>query len=118
MFEFISNPVAVLLRKQEPRVSGAAFVALGSCLRRSTRRVLSRKVLESSAVAIVAVLVAGLAATAATVSLGVDSSVRPGDDFYGFANNNWLRATRIPEGASSVDSTTMLRELNAGRVRA
>ena len=65
-----------------------------------------------------AALAIGTALVAATPDVGVDRSVRPGDDFYRFANNNWLRAARIPEGASSVDSSTMLRALNAGRVRA
>ena len=64
----------------------------------------------------VAALAIGAALVAATAS--IETSTRPGDDFYGFANNDWLRAARIPEGASSEDSTAMLRVLNAGRVRA
>jgi putative endopeptidase len=29
---------------------------------------------------------------------GVDSSIRPGDDFFAYANGGWLRATAIPAG--------------------
>src|SRR5687768_2912407 len=29
---------------------------------------------------------------------GVDSSVRPGDDFFAYANGAWLAATEIPAG--------------------
>jgi putative endopeptidase len=29
---------------------------------------------------------------------GVDSNVEPGDDFFGYANGEWLRATEIPPG--------------------
>lgn len=46
----------------------------------------------------------------------VDPSVRPGDDFYGFANNAWMKATRLPEDQASVDSTSLLRAENARRV--
>src|SRR6185295_9912431 len=31
---------------------------------------------------------------------GVDSSVHPGDDFFAYANGEWLRATEIPAGAA------------------
>ena len=46
----------------------------------------------------------------------VDRSIRPGDDFYGFANGVWMKATRLPDGQSSIDSTSMLRAENARRV--
>ncbi|MEP6571898.1 MAG: M13 family metallopeptidase [Gemmatimonadota bacterium] len=29
---------------------------------------------------------------------GVDSSIKPGDDFFAFANGGWLKATEIPAG--------------------
>jgi len=44
-------------------------------------------------------------------------SVRPGDDFYAYANGPWLAETPMPAGRSTWDSTAMLRDLNAGRVR-
>lgn len=46
----------------------------------------------------------------------IDRSVRPGDDFYTFANGAWMKTTRLMDGQSSVDSTTMLRAENARRV--
>jgi len=48
----------------------------------------------------------------------VDRSIRPGDDFYRYANNNWLSATRLPDGVARVDTSAQLRALNARRVRA
>lgn len=65
-------------------------------------------------------LTVGTVAAAAPANLHteVDSSVRPGDDFYLYANRAWLRATRLPDGASSIDSTSMLRARNAARVKA
>jgi hypothetical protein len=64
-------------------------------------------------------LIAGVASAGVPASLHteVDASIRPGDDFYGYANHAWLQATRLPEGASSIDSSSMLRALNAQRVR-
>ncbi len=47
---------------------------------------------------------------------GVDASIRPGDDFYGYANGDWLKATRLPEGVASLDTSAMLRVENARRV--
>jgi len=64
-------------------------------------------------------LMAGTASAGAPASLhtGVDASIRPGDDFYGYANRAWMQATQLPEGASSIDSSSILRALNARRVR-
>lgn len=47
----------------------------------------------------------------------VDRSIRPGDDFYGYANNAWTRATQLPEGVSRIDTTTELRAESARRVQ-
>lgn len=47
----------------------------------------------------------------------VDPAVRPGEDFYAYANNAWLRATQLPTGASRIDTTAQLRAANAARVR-
>ncbi|WP_106639511.1 M13 family metallopeptidase [Allosphingosinicella vermicomposti] len=48
----------------------------------------------------------------------VDPSIRPGEDFYRYANNAWLSATQLPEGASRIDTTAQLRAENVRRVRA
>jgi len=47
---------------------------------------------------------------------GIDASVRPGDDFYGYANNVWLAATTRPDGVARIDTSSMLRAENARRV--
>jgi len=47
----------------------------------------------------------------------VTPSIRPGDDFYSYANDAWLKGTKLPEGASSIDTGAMLRAANAHRVR-
>ena len=49
---------------------------------------------------------------------GMDRSVAPGDDFFGFANGNWVKHTEIPADRSSYGSFTGLTEKAAGRTRA
>src|ERR1700761_7320604 len=52
-------------------------------------------------------------------ALGVeatDTSIKPGDDFYGFANNAWLKTTTLQPGQSKYDTTTVLRADTAKRV--
>ncbi|MEP7007316.1 MAG: M13 family metallopeptidase [Sphingomonas bacterium] len=58
-----------------------------------------------------------LSREAHVIAPAVDSSTRPGDDFYGFANNAWLKATQLPDGVSRLDTTTQLRAENARRVQ-
>lgn len=53
----------------------------------------------------------------ADLSTGVDTSIRPGDDFFGYANNRWLAATTRPDGVARIDTSSMLRIENARRVR-
>jgi predicted metalloendopeptidase len=52
-----------------------------------------------------------------TPDADIDHSVRPGDDFYRYANGNWLRTTAIPAGQSSYDSRAILVEKTSQRVR-
>jgi putative endopeptidase len=47
----------------------------------------------------------------------VDRSIRPGDDFYRYANGGWLAKTKIPMGASSIDTRAMVNEKTSQRVR-
>jgi len=47
----------------------------------------------------------------------MDRSVKPGDDFYRFANGGWLNAVTIPAGQSSYGTSAMLIEKTSGRVR-
>src|SRR5690349_11649150 len=47
----------------------------------------------------------------------MDRSVRPGNDFYRYANGGWLARTAIPSGQASYDTRAMLGERNTQRVR-
>ena len=39
---------------------------------------------------------------------GMDRSVAPGDDFFGYANGTWVKTTQIPEDRSSFNSFTSI----------
>ncbi|MBS0296365.1 MAG: M13 family metallopeptidase [Proteobacteria bacterium] len=47
---------------------------------------------------------------------GMDPSVRPGDDFYSFANGGWVKATAVP-AQGAYGTSAMLAARNAQRVR-
>ncbi|PWT83810.1 MAG: peptidase M13, partial [Acidobacteria bacterium] len=47
---------------------------------------------------------------------GMDRSIKPGDDFYRYANGSWLRATTIPEGRASYDTGAEIRKKTSERV--
>jgi putative endopeptidase len=47
----------------------------------------------------------------------LDSFIRPGDDFYRYANGGWLKANTIPAGQSSYDTRAMLAEKTSQQVR-
>ena len=32
------------------------------------------------------------------IESGIDTNIKPGDDFFGFANGAWFKATEIPAG--------------------
>jgi predicted metalloendopeptidase len=46
-----------------------------------------------------------------------DPGVKPGDDFYRYANGGWLKATTIPAGKPAYDTRAMLAEKTKERVR-
>jgi len=46
-----------------------------------------------------------------------DVSVKPGDDFYRYANGNWLALAVIPAGKQSFDTRAALAERVSGQVR-
>lgn len=50
-------------------------------------------------------------------SAGMDRSVKPGDDFYGYANGNWAKNTPIPADRSNFGMFTVLDELSMSRSR-
>jgi putative endopeptidase len=49
---------------------------------------------------------------------GMDTSVKPGDDFFRFANGKWAAATEIPADRSRFGAFDLLRDLSEIRVRA
>jgi len=48
---------------------------------------------------------------------GIDHAVKPGDDFFDYANGAWLKANEIPADRSSWGAWGVLSELNNKRVR-
>jgi predicted metalloendopeptidase len=46
----------------------------------------------------------------------MDRSIKPGDDFYRYANGGWLKAAVIPAGRTSYDTRVLLTEKTAGQV--
>jgi putative endopeptidase len=45
----------------------------------------------------------------------IDRSVKPGDDFYRFANGNWIKRTEIPPDRAGIDVFTKLADLSSQR---
>src|SRR3990167_9674194 len=41
---------------------------------------------------------------------GMDASVKPGDDFFSYANGTWVKTTEIPADRSSYNTFAVLRE--------
>lgn len=50
-------------------------------------------------------------------SQDIDRSVKPGQDFYRFANGTWLKTAKPSAGQTSLDIRSMLNQRNAQRVR-
>jgi putative endopeptidase len=57
----------------------------------------------------------GDSATSAQIS-GVDAGIRPGDDFFAYANGEWLKATDIPAGKQRWGAFNEIGELTRQRV--
>lgn len=49
---------------------------------------------------------------------GMDTSVRPQDDFFAYANGTWVRNTEIPADESGWGSFTILRDTGLAQLRA
>jgi putative endopeptidase len=47
---------------------------------------------------------------------GVDASIKPGDDFFAYANGGWLKATAIPAGRERWGARDEINELTRQRV--
>src|SRR4051794_18534968 len=48
---------------------------------------------------------------------GMDRTIAPGDDFYGFANGTWARNTPIPADRANYGMFIVLEELSLQRTR-
>jgi putative endopeptidase len=46
-----------------------------------------------------------------------DAAIRPGDDFYGYANGGWLKTVTLQPGQASYDTRAILNERTSQRVR-
>jgi putative endopeptidase len=47
----------------------------------------------------------------------MDTTQKPGDDFYRYANGGWLKTTTLPAGASTFDNRAIITERNTRQVR-
>lgn len=60
-------------------------------------------------------LVAGIHSTPAPahpdIEVGVDAGIRPGDDFFAYANGGWLEATQIPEDSPRWNARNEINDL-------
>lgn len=48
---------------------------------------------------------------------GMDKTVKPGNDFFGYVNGHWARTTPIPADRSSYGGFAVLRDLSEARLR-
>jgi predicted metalloendopeptidase len=46
----------------------------------------------------------------------VDATIRPGDDFFAYANGRWLKATKIPQGQQRWSARDEINELTRQRI--
>lgn len=65
-----------------------------------------------------AVLLVALAVAPAACGAADLPELRPGQDFYAYANAAWLRTTSIPDGRDSIDTSEELRQRARARIAA
>ena len=80
-------------------------------------RTISLTLLASLALAVVAVFAqdAAIRETHGVVLASIDRSVKPGDDYYRFANGEWIKHTEIPSDRAGMDVWTKLIDLSNQR---
>ena len=61
--------------------------------------------------------VASAAAVQNAYTQDMDRSIKPGDDFYRYANGGWIRTAVIPAGQPNYGTSAMLKEKTSERVR-
>jgi putative endopeptidase len=89
--------------------SGSSLIATSVILLRTTAHV---------AILAATVLSAAVAPAAAQDrNEEMDQSIKPGNDFYRYANGGWLRTAVIPPGQSSYDTRALVNEKTGRRVR-
>ncbi|HEX4425577.1 MAG TPA: M13 family metallopeptidase, partial [Terriglobales bacterium] len=67
--------------------------------------------------ALAAIFAVFVLATVIAQTGDMDRSLRPGDDFYRYANGGWLKTVAIPAGQSSFDTRAILTKRTGERVR-
>src|SRR6185295_16772861 len=76
-----------------------------------------RRLMKSGSLAFaLTLLLTALGAVAGNLP-AVDTSFKPGDDFYKYVNGAWLKATEIPADRSSISDGAVLSELSDKRTR-
>ena len=61
-------------------------------------------------------LISAVSPASAAVEAGVDTSIQPGDDFFGWANGAWLKANEIPAGKERWSARTEIDELTRRQI--
>ena len=92
--------------------------------RRSSRRSLSRTSTLHRSIACGTLLASAFLLLASTPPVALnaseedmDRSIKPGDDFYQYANGAWIAKATIPAGQSSFDTRAIMAERTSQRVR-
>ena len=49
-------------------------------------------------------------------AVGVDAGIKPGDDFFTYANGDWLKATALPPGAQRWNARHEIAQLTRGQI--
>ena len=95
----------------------------------SVERQVSRRRLAGTYAPLLSAALAGIVASAALLVTAVpaiaqntganemNQSIKPGDDFYGYANGGWLATASIPAGQASYDTRAILTEKTSLQVR-
>jgi putative endopeptidase len=108
------------MQPKDPRAIAGAFANRGfSC---ASLALTSLTILHTAALVAILAATVSLAADDPTVAQNrnedeTDHSIKPGDDFYLYANGGWLRTAMIPAGESSYDTRALVKERTSQRVR-
>ncbi len=63
------------------------------------------------------IIISAFILSANTEDTDIDHSIKPGDDFYRYANGNWLKTAVIPSRQTTFDTRAILMERTSQRVR-